>query len=84
MHSSTGNPGAGNHCGGPIESELAGELGIGAIVALIRCRLAKLRNAGCHSVECVVLATRLDIEIERAAELVGRGCPPELAVRILL
>lgn len=71
-------------CGGRIESELAEELGVGAIVALIRCRLAELRSAGCHSMECVVLATRLDIEIGRATELVGRGCPPELAVRILL
>jgi hypothetical protein len=84
MHASTDHRGDQDDCGGRIESELAEELGVGTIVALIRCRLAELTRAGCHSMECVVLATRLDIEIERATELVGRGCPPELAVRILL
>lgn len=84
MSASTGNPGAASRCGGRLGSELVEELGVGAIVALIRCRLTELRSAGCQSAECVVLATRLDIEIERAVELVRRGCPPGLAVRILV
>ena len=30
------------------------------------------------------LAARPDIDLHRAAELIDRGCPPELALQILL
>jgi hypothetical protein len=70
-------------CGDRIESELAEGLDVDEITALISCRLTELRRTGCDADACVILATRLDIEIDRATELVGRGCPPELAVRIL-
>jgi len=55
-----------------------------AILSLIRCRLAELNRAGCDSPDCVVLAGRVDVDLEGAADLVARGCPADLALRILL
>lgn len=83
MASQTGIRDIAARCGGRIESELAEDLDVDELTALISCRLTELRRAGCDADACVVLATRLDIEIDRATELLGRGCPPELAVRIL-
>ena len=31
-----------------------------------------------------VLAANVEVDLHRAIELVGRGCPPELAARILI
>ncbi len=56
----------------------------GEIVAAILCRLEELKRAGCHAPRCLELASRTDVDLELAADLVARGCPPELAVRILL
>ena len=33
--------------------------------------------------DAVALAARSDVDLHQAIELVQRGCPPELAVRIL-
>jgi len=33
--------------------------------------------------DAVVLAARTEVDLHEAIELVQRGCPPELAVRIL-
>jgi len=52
------------------------------ILARIFCRLRALKRAGCDEPDCVVLAARLDAELDRALELLERGCPPALAVRI--
>ena len=71
-------------CGRPIDADVLEELDVEAIVSLIRCRHQELRIAGCESPECFLLAGRLDVDLGRAADLVGRGCPPELALRILL
>lgn len=71
-------------CGGWIDPDLLEELDVEAIVSLIRCRHDELEAAGCDSPGCFVLAGRLDVELGRAADLVGRGCTPELALRILL
>lgn len=71
-------------CGGctsPAEFE---ELAEDEIVFLIRCRLAELERAGCDSPDCVVLASRADVGLEQAADLISRGCPADLALRILL
>jgi hypothetical protein len=54
------------------------------VLSLIRCRLAELKRAGCDSPDCVVLAGRVDVDLEGAADLVARGCPADLALRILL
>ena len=53
------------------------------ILGRILCRLGELKHAGCDQPDCVVLAGRLDVALERALTLLARGCPASLAVRIL-
>jgi hypothetical protein len=71
-------------CGGAIPAAQFEELGDEEIVALIRCRLEELGLAGCNSPDCLVLASRVDLDLDRAVDLVARGCPAALALRILL
>jgi hypothetical protein len=53
------------------------------IVARILCRLGQLKQRGCEQPDCVVLASRLDVDLDAALALIGRGCSPALAVHIL-
>ncbi len=71
-------------CGPTLTSEELEELDEDAIVTLIRCRLAVLERAGCESADCLALASRADADLAKAAELIARGCPAELALRILV
>ena len=54
------------------------------IVDRIRCRLRELRRRGCDGPDCVVLASRVDVALEEALALITRGCPPGLALAILV
>ena len=51
---------------------------------VIRWRLSQLTSSGYPLEQAVALATRLDVDLHQASDLVSRGCPPELALRILL
>ncbi len=48
-----------------------------------RWRTAELMRVGFAGDDAVALAARLEVDLHEAIELVHRGCPPELAVRIL-
>jgi hypothetical protein len=48
-----------------------------------RWRTAELMRVGFAGDDAVVLAARFDVDLHEAIALVERGCPPELAVRIL-
>jgi hypothetical protein len=48
-----------------------------------RWRTAELMRVGFAGDDAVALAARLDVDLHAAIELVQRGCPPELAFRIL-
>ena len=48
-----------------------------------RWRTAELMRVGFAGDDAVALAARMDIDLHEAIELVQRGCPPELAFRIL-
>ena len=48
-----------------------------------RWRTAELMRVGFAGDDAVALAARLDVDLHEAIELIQRGCPPELAVRIL-
>jgi len=48
-----------------------------------RWRTAELMRVGFAGDDAVVLAAQPDVDLHEAIELVRRGCPPELAVRIL-
>jgi hypothetical protein len=49
-----------------------------------RWRAEELVGAGFDPSSAGELAARLDIDLHAATELVDRGCPPELALQILL
>jgi hypothetical protein len=49
-----------------------------------RWRAEALERAGYDSTTAAVLAVRTDIDLHSATALIERGCPPELALRILL
>ena len=49
-----------------------------------RWRAEELIRAGFDPDSALRLAARTDIDIHRAAEMLERGCPPELALQILL
>ena len=49
-----------------------------------RWRAETLEKVGYDIVSAYELAARSDVDLHRAIELVEAGCPPELAVRILL
>jgi hypothetical protein len=47
-------------------------------------RAEELERAGYPPAAAVELATRTDVDLHRAAELLQRGCTPELALQILV
>jgi len=51
---------------------------------VIEWRFSRLTLGGYPIEEAITLATRLDVDVYRAADLVARGCRPSLALRILL
>ena len=52
--------------------------------AIVMWRLDQLRRAGFELADARVVATQRDIDLRAALDLVGRGCPPAIALRILL
>jgi hypothetical protein len=71
-------------CGASVRSEVVEEYADEKLVSLILCRLEELRRGGCEGDDCVALAGRVDIDLGQAINLVERGCPADLALRILL
>ncbi len=51
---------------------------------VIRWRFSQLARSGYGLDEAITLATRLEVDLHAAADLAARGCPPGLALRILL
>jgi hypothetical protein len=49
-----------------------------------RWRVDELMRAGFDPAAAVTLASRFDIDLHRATELIDRGCSSELALQILL
>ena len=48
-----------------------------------RWRAEALERAGYLPLDAIELASRSDVDLHAAIGLLERGCPPELAVRIL-
>lgn len=69
--------------GGLTESEFE-QLDDEEMVAIIVCRLDELRRAGCESPDCIVLASRADVSLGQALDLLAHGCSARLALRILV
>lgn len=53
-------------------------------VAILHWRTEELERAGYGTLDAVELAARTDVDLRRACDLLARGCPLELALRILL
>ncbi len=49
-----------------------------------RWRADELMRAGYDPAAAADIAARIDIDLHGAIQLLERGCPPDLAVRILL
>ena len=51
---------------------------------VVAWRREQLRRAGCRRFEAEVLARERHIDLHEAVELLERGCPPKIALEILL
>jgi hypothetical protein len=49
-----------------------------------RWRATELERAGYSAEAAARIASRHDVDLHRAVKLVENGCPPELALKILL
>ena len=56
----------------------------GEQTAVLEWRFSQLAQSGYGPEDAIVLATHTDVDLHRASDLVARGCPPALALRILL
>jgi hypothetical protein len=56
----------------------------GEATAVLEWRFSQLRKSGYGIEDAVVIAASTDVDLHYAADLVVRGCPPPLAVQILL
>lgn len=54
------------------------------VAALLGARFRALAAAGYDPVSALVAATHVEVELEQAVGLAAAGCPPALALRILL
>jgi hypothetical protein len=51
---------------------------------VIAWRREQLGSRGYGEFEAMLLAHHVEVDLHQAIDLAGRGCPPELALRILL
>jgi hypothetical protein len=51
---------------------------------VVEWRFSQLARSGYTAEAAITLATRLEVDLHRAAALVERGCPDSLALAILL
>jgi hypothetical protein len=52
--------------------------------AVLEWRFSQLTRSGYAVGDALVLAARSDVDLHCAADLVAHGCPPSVALRILL
>lgn len=60
------------------------DLRIDEAAEVLAWRFDALCRSGFDLDAAAVLAANVEVDLHRAVELVGRGCPPDLAARILL
>jgi hypothetical protein len=60
------------------------DLRIDEAAEVLAWRFDALCRSGFDLDAAAVLAANVEVDLHKAVELVGRGCPPELATRILL
>jgi hypothetical protein len=60
------------------------DLRIDEAAEVLAWRFDALCRSGFDLDAAAVLAANVEVDLHEAVELVGRGCPPELAARILI
>jgi hypothetical protein len=60
------------------------DLRIDEAAEVLAWRFDALCRSGFDLDAAAVLAANVEVDLHEAVELVGRGCPPQLAARILL
>jgi hypothetical protein len=60
------------------------DLRIDEAAEVLAWRFDALCRSGFDLDAAAVLAANVEVDLHQAVELVGRGCPPDLAARILL
>jgi len=65
----------------PIDSDEATET---ENERVLRWRWEELRRAGFGFKDSLILAVSLDVDLHLATELLARGCPADVALRILV
>lgn len=51
---------------------------------VVRWRAAELERAGYQEPDALRVALRVDVDLHQAVDLITLGCPPAVALRILL
>ena len=51
---------------------------------LVEWRREQLIRAGCDTYNALILAKRSHVDLHQAIDLLERGCPPQIALEILL
>lgn len=54
------------------------------MAAVVRWRFGQLARSGYGLDDAIIIACHPEVDLHAAVELVGRGCPPKTALRILL
>ena len=65
-------------------ADVTEESGPDAVAKVLGWRIEQLLAAGFGSDDAFVLALDRNVDLHEAIELVGRGCPPATALRILV
>jgi hypothetical protein len=50
---------------------------------LLRARFEALADWGCPLADALVIATHVEVDIDAAVDMLGRGCPPDLVIPVL-
>jgi hypothetical protein len=59
------------------------EIGDEAVTQVVRWRFQQLRRGGYGAGDATAIAVQTGVDLHRAVELLKRGCPADLALRIL-
>jgi hypothetical protein len=60
------------------------ELEAPEVEALLRWRFDQLMRAGYDAGSAMILASHVEVDLHDATSLLARGCPPEIAMQIVL
>ena len=60
------------------------DVDVSEIEAVLRWRFEELVRSGYDAGSAMVISSHIEVDLHAATDLVTRGCPPELALKIVL